>query len=533
MTRELLGRESGTVLKEPGGRVRVVLAYPNEYSIGMSSLGYQGVYAMLNARADVFCERVFLPSRENMEEHERTSTELFSLETQTPLSSFDVIAFSVSFENDYPNILRMLKLAKVPFRSSDRSDKYPLLALGGVCAFSNPEPLADFFDICFIGEAEEMLPEFMDIYTSGFKRDELLLKASKVEGIYVPGFYDIKYSDDGGIVSRKPMEGIRDIIKRRFIDDIAKEPLTPLITAPDAEFSSMLLVEAMRGCPWSCNFCLAGHVYNPPRYKPEEVLCAEIAPAAKVGQKVGLIAPSLSDYPHRDKVLATEGVSFSITSLRASPKSAEMVKILKGHKSISIAPEAGSQRLRDAINKKITKGSIIDTARMLFDNGLKNLRLYFMLGLPGETLEDVEAIPALVREIRAVSQLGKISLTLSIFVPKPFTPYQWQPMLDAKELNRRARVVKDGLRGVHGMQISTESPRMAHMQGFFAQGDRRLSFVLEKMVDGVSYNKAAKAVGLDPEWFIHRKKGLDEMLPWGFIDSGIEFGELWKTGNGK
>ncbi len=527
--RRLLALESGTVHKEPGGKVRVCLVYPNQYPVAMSSLGFQGVYAMLNKRSDVYCERAFLPSSDNIEEHRRTNTPLFSLESQTPLASFDIVAFSVSFENDFPNVLTVLELAGLPLRAAERGPGQPLVVLGGVCAFSNPEPLAEFFDVVFVGEAEEMLQEFMDTFLASAGREDLLGKAKDIEGVYIPSFYELEYSSGGRISQRRALKGAPERIKRRYVSDISAQPLVPLITTPEAEFSSMLLAEAMRGCPWSCNFCLAGHVYNPPRIKPGEALCAEIAPNASSGLKIGLIGPSLSDYPHREMVLGQEGVSFSITSLRASPKSAELAALLKGHRSISIAPEAGSERMRKAINKKITREDILGTARLLLEGGLKSLRLYFMVGLPGEEVKDVEAIVELVREIRSAFKAGKIALTLSVFVPKPHTPFQWQPMLGASEVQKRIKLVRDGLRGHGGVSVSAESPRLAQMQGFLAMGDRRAALALEGMSSGGgSWQQAAKAAGLDPTWYIFREKSLEEPLPWDFIDSGIESEALWK-----
>ncbi len=530
--RSLLQKETGTVYKEPGGKVRVCLVYPNQYSVGMSSLGFQGVYAMLNQRPDVYCERAFLPSADDMVEHERSGTKLFSLESQSRLASFDILAFSVSFENDYPNVLKVLGLAGIPFRSDARDAGHPLVVLGGVCAISNPEPLAEFFDVVFVGEAEEMLQEFMDTFLASDGREDLLGKAKDIEGVYIPAFYELEYAPDGHISQRRAIRGAPERVKRRFVSDISAQPLVPLITTPEAEFSSMVLAEAMRGCPWSCNFCLAGHVYDPPRIKSGEALCAEIALNASSGLKVGLIGPSLSDYPHREMVLGMEGVSFSITSLRASPKSAELAALLKGHRSVSIAPEAGSERMRRAINKKITREDILETSRRLLEGGLKSLRLYFMLGLPGEDTSDVEAIVELVSEIRACSKAGKLALTLSVFVPKPHTPFQWQPMLDLKEVSRRIKLVRDGLRGLHGVSVSAESPRLAHMQGFLAQGDRRVALALEGMLKGGSWLQAAKAAGLDPAWYILRKKSRDETLPWFFIDSGQGPEALWKQAEG-
>jgi radical SAM superfamily enzyme YgiQ (UPF0313 family) len=250
-----LSKEKGTVHKDPGGRISIVLAYPNIYSVGMSSLGFQGIYGLLNGIKDVVCERVFLPDVRYTEEFERTGTELFSLESKRPLSRFDIIAFSVSFENDYPNIRKMLGMSRIPLRSSRRNNRHPLLIMGGVCACYNPEPLAEFFDVCFIGEAEEMLPEFLSVYRDSKSREALFESALKIEGLYIPRYYSVEYGDNGQIEKRSAENGAPGIIKKRTVEDISENPLRTAITTPEAEFSDMYLAEAMRGCLWSCRFC--------------------------------------------------------------------------------------------------------------------------------------------------------------------------------------------------------------------------------------------------------------------------------------
>ena len=530
--RDLLSRERGTIFKEPGGRLRVCLVYPNEYSIAMSSLGFQGVYGLFNDEDDVFCERAFLPSPDEAEELERTGTPLCSLETGTPLSGFHVIAFSVAFENDYPNVLKLLEMGRIPLYADERAEKHPLVVMGGICAFSNPEPLAMFMDACLIGEAEAIVPGFLDALRAGSGRKDTVRALAGVDGVYVPSLYEVSYGPGGGIEAMTSRHGAPERVRRMFAKDISGSALRARIQTPDAEFSDMFLAEAMRGCPWSCNFCLAGHVYDPPRVKPIESLRAELAPAVREGGRVGLIAPSLSDYPHRDEALAIEGVGFSITSLRASPRSAELASMLSGHRSLTIAPEAGSERLRRAINKKITRPDILETARKLLEAGVKRLRLYFMIGLPGETLEDVEEIVGLVREIRGQSDRGRLALTVSVFVPKPHTPFQWSPMLPEQDLKERFALVRKGLRGVSGVSVSTESPRLAHAQGLLAQGDRRLAPVLEGMAHGFSAKRACREAGMSLEWYCMRQKDSGEVLPWDFIDSAAGTGQdkdrLWE-----
>jgi radical SAM superfamily enzyme YgiQ (UPF0313 family) len=529
-----LKRESGTVLKDPGGRTRICLVYPNTYSVGMSSLGFLSVYSMLNRRSDMFCERAFLPDRVDMGEHDRTRTPVFSVETGRPLQDFDIIAFSVSFENDFPNVLRVLELSGIPVRSSMRGARYPLVVMGGVCAFSNPEPLADFIDIAFVGEAEGMLEEFLDKCVSLEDRDELLVRALAIEGLYVPSFYEVEYAPEGTIKGRRALRGAPEKIRRRYAGNIWECPTTQLITTPEAEFSGMRLVEVQRGCPWSCRFCLAGKVFDPPRKKPLDVLVSEISgirqeadpgtgqaagTGSKIGPKIGLVGPSLGDYPHLADALRIDGVDFTITSLRASRASAELVKEMGGRKSVSIAPEAGTQRLRDHIGKKVRHGDILDAAGMLLEQGLERLRLYFMVGLPSETEEDIDAIVDLAAEIRGLSRKGKISLTLSSFVPKPFTDFEREPMAFSAVLKSRLRRLRDEIRRLGGVSMSHDPVREALKQGVLAQGDRRVGRALELFSSAGDYTRALKKAKLDPAFYIHRNKSKDELLPWDFISS--------------
>jgi len=477
----LLSQEKGAVFKDPGGRINIALCFPNTYSVGMSSLGFQGIYGFFNRLSDVVCERVFSPDKEDREEYEKSGSEPFSLESKRPLSAFDIIAFSVSFENDYPNLLKMLKMAKIPLRNSERSSQYPLVIMGGVCAFYNPEPLADFMDVIFIGEAEEMLEEFLSVYRETGARKDLLRNLTAVRGIYLPGFYTVRYDEAGKIIGRDAAHGVSETICKRTIKEISRSFLRSTILTPHAEFSNMYLLEAMRGCPWSCRFCVAGHIYNPPRKKDFAELCTEVKAAVQRTQKVGLIGPSLSDYPHAEEVLQMEGVDFSITSLRASPKSIRLVQLMEGHKSISIAPEAGTQRLRNVINKKITDEDILETAERILECGIETLRLYFMIGLPTETWEDIDGMIDLVKTIRRNTRKGYIRLSVSTFVPKPFTPFQWHPMEPLKSIKEKLQQIKKGLSRGKGIKVLHDMPKQAHLQGLFALGDRRMGKVLERI----------------------------------------------------
>ncbi|MCE5194281.1 MAG: radical SAM protein [Nitrospiraceae bacterium] len=525
-TREILSKEKGTVYKDPGGRINVCLAFPNTYHIGMSNLGFQGIYTLLNERKDVVCERVFLPDEKDITEYSKTETELFSMESLKPLNRFDIIAFSVSFENDYPNILKILELGNVPLRSADRNERHPLVILGGVCASFNPEPLADFFDVCFIGEAEEMLSEFTEAYKKSSSKNDLLKNIIGIEGIYVPKFYSVEY--EKGISKRTCFAGAFEKIKRRYIENISEKKIRPSIITPDTEFSNMYLIEAMRGCPWQCRFCVAGHIYSPARKKELATIKSEINSAMEITKRVGLIGPSLTDYPYVNEVLSTDGVDFSITSLRANPKSAELLRHLKNHKSISIAPEAGTERLRKVINKKITEEDIIETSRLILEQGIENMRLYFMVGLPTETDEDIKGIIELVKKIRSLSRTGKISLTISTFVPKPFTPFQWHPMEKIDIVKQKIKTIKKLLLPVWGVKVLHDVQKYAYMQGLLSMGDRRISYTLESMLKTNDWKKSCIESKIDTDFYIFRNKDIRETLPWNFIEQWTPKQKLWE-----
>jgi len=526
---ELLSKEQGTVYKDPGGKVSICLVYPNTYHLGMSNLGFQGIYALLNEREDVVCERAFLPDAEDMEEYERTGAGIFALESKRPLGRFDVVAFSVSFENDYINVLKILGMSNIPLESGEREPRHPMVIMGGACAFANPEPIAPFVDLCFVGEAEEMLPEFVEAFKASASKDEAVRKAMGIEGVYAPRFYEVSYGEGGHIAGRRAMEGAPETIRRRYVKDISARPLKASITTPETEFQRMHLVEAMRGCPHSCAFCLAGHVYNPPRRKPLQAIRSEIEAALERTERVGLIGPSLTDYPHALDVLRMEGVDFSITSLRASPRSAAIAALMQGRKSVSIAPEAGTERLRRVINKNITEEDIIETARLILTGGTERLRLYFMVGLPTEREEDAEGIVRLVEKIRETSARGSIVLTLSTFVPKPFTPFQWHPMEEMKVVKERMGRVKKSLGRAKGVKVFHDVPKYAYMQGMLARGDRRVAGALRAMLDIEDWKKAALSAGVNPDYYLARKRDVSEALPWDFIDSGIPKEKLWEA----
>jgi radical SAM superfamily enzyme YgiQ (UPF0313 family) len=522
----LLQREKGTVFKDPGGRVNICLVYPNTYRVGMSNLGFQGLYGILNSREDTVCERAFLPDGEDLEEFRRTGSELFSLESRRPLNRFDIIAFSVSYENDYPSIPLLLNLAKVPLLSAERDEQYPLVIAGGPCPTFNPEPIAEIFDLVFVGEADSSIHTLVECFRRLPRRSGFLKEISTFEGWYVPRFYRVAYTPTGEIRKRTPLPPAPPKIKKVTEKDLS-QALKPAIITSETEFSGMYLLEAMRGCVWNCRFCLAGHIYNPPRQKEKEDLLNEIEAARTQADRIGLIGPSLTDYRHAITALRSDGVDFSITSLRASRRSAELLSFMEGKQSISIAPEAGTERLRRIINKRITEDDIIETSREIMRLGIKALRLYFMIGLPFERKEDIEGIISLARKIRSLSPRGLITLSVSTFVPKPFTPFQWHPMEAEGTVKERLKMLRKGL-NQKGIRVFHDLPKYAYLQGLFARGDRRLTTPLLNMADPGRWRKIIREAGLSEEFYLFRKRDLDETLPWDFIDMGIEKKSLWK-----
>ncbi len=524
---ELLKKEHGTIYKDPGGRLNICLVYPNTYYVGMSNLGFQGLYGLFNSRDDVVCERAFLPDKEDMDEFERTGSQLFSLESKRPLSRFDIVAFSVSFENDYLSIPVILQLAGIPLFSTKRDERHPMLLLGGVAATANPEPLADIFDLVYIGEAEPSLLSMIDVYKSAGSRKVFFDDISTQSGFYVPCNYRVVYRKDGTIKERIPLGNAPATIKKITLQSIDEGVKHSIITT-ETEFSDMMLVEAMRGCVHSCRFCLAGHIYNPPRNKGIESLRKDVEDAINKGARVGLVGPSLSDYKYIKDVLSIEGVSFSITSLRANKKTEELLCLFRGKNSISIAPETGCQRLREMINKDIKDKDILNISERIFSEGIETLRLYFMIGLPTETDEDVMDIVYLVKKIRTVSPKGRIAVSVSTFVPKPFTPFQWISMTDEKTVKKRLKIIKDGLKTEKGVTVLHDVVKYAYLQGVLARGDRRLSQFITDCRNISAWYRIMKKQGLTPEFYLFRERKKDEILPWDFIDAGVKKEYLWR-----
>jgi radical SAM family uncharacterized protein len=541
LLRDRLAQERGTITKDWGGKISVALIYPNHYQVAMSNLGFQAVYGILNDNPDIVSERAFLPEQDELALYKRADQALLSLESQRPLRAFDLLAFSVSFENDYPNILTILELAKIPLMSRDRGEDTPLVLAGGVATFMNPEPLAGFIDCFLLGEGEAIVNRFFEVYRdldlSIITRHEALgILAEKVEGAYCPSLYEVGYNPDGTIRSFAPsVPSIPPTVKAARHLPFDGPPCTSRITTPITEFADARLVELSRGCGYACRFCAAGYVYRPPRSKKEDELVESFENLLAEPTRFGLMAPCVSDVPGIETLtghILDKGSDFSLSSLRANSLTPGLVKNLRRstQKTLTIAPETGSERLRRVINKKLTDKEIIDAIVLVARTGFFHLKLYFMIGLPTETREDVKAIITLVKKIRhhlikeskGRKRIGRIRLSVSCFVPKPFTPFQWFPMDDMESLKEKQKLLKGALSREGGIAITFDVPKWAYVQTLLSLGDRRVGhMLLTAHREGGNWKRTFRSSELNPDFFVYRPKDLNETLPWDFINNGI------------
>ena len=551
------GGEMNSVIKDKSAvDVRFAFCFPDTYEIGMSHLGMKILYSQFNAREDIWCERVFAPwidFEEKMREH---NIPLFALESRDPVKDFDIIGFTLQYELSYTNVINMLSLAGIPLRSVDRKEMAPLVVAGGPCA-CNPEPLADFVDIFFLGEGEEVDLELIDLYKKyGKKGDKqaFLREAAQIEGVYVPCLYDVEYNNDGTIKQMIPKDNAPKTVKKRIIKDLDNTHYPENFVVPYIEVvHDRAVQEVFRGCIRGCRFCQAGFIYRPVREKSvDTVLTQAKALCENTGyDEISLSSLSTSDYtqiePLLNKMLdwsQKEKISLSLPSLRIDNFSDELLeKINYIRKSgLTFAPEAGTQRLRDVINKNVTEEEIISTCRMAFEGGYTSVKLYFMLGLPTETDADLVGITELgqriVNEFYSMPNKPKgksvnVSISVSTFVPKAFTPFEFEPQITIEEMLRRQKVLRDSLT-TRKISLSWHESKVSFLEGVFARGDRRLSKVLEialkkgcrfdgwdECFDLDKWLEAFKEAGINPEFYANRTRSFDEVLPWEHLDYAV------------
>ncbi len=537
--RDVLSREVGYVRKPHGGRLRVALAFPNTYYVGMSSLGYQTVYRLFNELDDVVCERVFLPGRQELQAQLQSGAPLVTVESETPVRDFDILAFSVSFEWDYTNIVSMLRLAGMAPRADARTHHDPLVLIGGAVTFLNPEPLAPFADVIAAGEGELLIPSLVGAARAASDRGDLLGRLAAERGFYIPSFYDVRYDGEGRVAAfdPKPGTGAPPVVRKAAVKstDRLDPPATSIFT-PDTEFGSRFLVEVVRGCANLCRFCWAGYNYLPVRAFPADRILELASQAKRHSSRAGLVSIALCDHPEIERILTgllEMGYSISPASLRMDDLTDPIVSLLRrsGERSITIAPEAGSDRLRRVINKTVTNEEILDRADVIFRNGIENLKLYYMIGLPTETDEDLVAIRDLTIQMREImlrhgrgrGHLGRIVGSVNPLIPKPGTAYQWLPMEDPAVTDRKGKRLRHLLAGIDNVYFSIKSERHSYYQALLSLGDRRVAPAIEAAErNGGQWRAAVADSGIDAGFYIFRDRSQDPVLPWDIIDGGMK-----------
>ncbi|HUT03941.1 MAG TPA: radical SAM protein [bacterium] len=543
MRRERAPSEVGAIHKDPGGKLNVLLVFPNSYFVGMSNLGFHAIYAALNSLDYVRCERSFLPEGV-LRAVGRKVPPPRSLESGDMPSRFDVIAFAVPFENDYPNLVRFLKLAGLKPRRDERWLRDPLVLAGGCAVSANPEPLASFVDAFVIGDGEQAVQELaravFDARQARLDRQDQIARLAEIPGVYIPGLFEPEYGTDGTVSAVRSLNGSAQVA-RRWTPKGELVPAHTVVFSEETEFGDLGVVEAVRGCPRACAFCMVSFCNRPVRFLSVEQILSQVAEIKRHRQRVGLLGSAVAEHPELLSIVEgvlSMGMGVTVSSLRADSISPQLLSLLTrgGQRTITIAPETGDAGLRAALGKPITDEALIDLATQIASAGFETLKLYFIVGLPGESLKDVEKIVSLVKQMKhglRKRSLGKrdvfINVSVSSFVPKAHTPFQWEAMLPPSELARRIKVIETGLSGTRGVSVHADVPKWAFVQGVLSRGDRRISKLVSSLAEtNFNWQRSREMIDVNPEFFALRTRSRDEILPWAHIASGVPLDELWR-----